>query len=354
MSKQLGGNGAAALGCVCGNFLVRHNDTLIQCTRCNNWFHPECVELDSQPSLLAKVQPTFVCPVCSGSYRKRTRDGSGPPRQQRATPVREVVDTRPKDAAFYETLIIALRDSLAKDGFVEVAFPAEPLTDAVVSDCMAACATSIADHTFSESYPRYCLREQQLAHHKYLQGCAARDVKTKQVVACVLSNGMDPYANLRNALTHMKTTISRGNGKPSRVTDGAASLVSIDDFVHYTLLVTHDKYRGRGLAKRLLLIDMARWAIRGRTRGFLNMALQKTVTGGHVKCSLSEASMGLYQSCGFCELCHRIGDNGELLWTKTEEDLGRVMINLDALATLNAAAGQYRLARRTVRLRSGS
>jgi GNAT superfamily N-acetyltransferase len=321
-----------SLRCVCGDYLVGAHDQLLQCQQCTNWVHAECVGIGLQPSFIAKVRRTFVCPFCLGTFRKRTRNEG-----QQMVKLVEIADVKPANLALFDGAVSQIRKSLMASNFVVVEFPRVALTDAMVDESMDCCKSSIANLTFSESYPRYCLNEQQQNHHAYLQGAAARCVATQKLVSVVLGNGMDPYTNLRGSITHLKALLTRGTVNPTGITSDALQIVAVDDFVHFTLIVTDDGYRGQGLAKRLLLFEMARWCARGRTRAFLNMALEKTVVGDKTKCSVSEAAKKLYSQCGFTELCERTDSDGNEVWTKREEDMGRIMVNLDMPATLKTA-----------------
>ena len=337
-----GGGGGGRIGglrCVCGEFLIGARDQLLQCVQCHNWLHPLCVNIGLQPSLLAAAAPGFVCPFCTGSFKKRQR-----PETQTMVKLVEVPDARPTNAAAFDAAANAVRKSLAASGYTPVEFPHAALTDAAVEEAAQCCRTSIEDLTFSESYPRYCLQEQQMNHHPYLQGSAARtSTDGRRIVSVVLANGMDPYASLRQSLSQLRGGLTKGQMQPTSVTADALQITTIDDFVHFTLIVTDDAHRGRGLAKRLLLLEMARWCARGRTRGFLNMALEKKIVGDRTLCSVAEAPKRLYTQCGFFELCERVDADGREVWSKREEDLGRIMVNLDMPTTvrrLTAALAQ--------------
>ena len=185
------------------------------------------------------------------------------------------------------------------------------LTDDTISECLECCRSAIANATFSESYPDYCLRELQAFPHKYLQGTFARCNQSKKIIAFVITNGMDEYGNLKGSLGQLRQAQSKAlaatngiaissptsptssqHGFPavpsSALVGGAGTTVTntgfteeclkigdISDFVHVTLIATHESHRGKGLGKKLMLADSLRWLLRGRTRAYLNMALER-------------------------------------------------------------------------------
>jgi GNAT superfamily N-acetyltransferase len=326
------GFGDGSLRCVCGDFLIGAHDQLLKCQQCHNWLHADCVGVGSQPTQLARVRRTFVCPFCTGTFRKRGRAEA-----QQMVKLVEVPDARPTNGTAIDRKLLTVRKGLMAEGYAVLEFPAQPLTDDIIEEGMACCRSSIANLTFSESYPRYCMTEQQQNHHAYLQGSALRCPSTKKLVAIVLGNGMDPYTNLRGAIIHAKALLTRSLVQPTSVTESALQVSEVDDFVHFTLIVTSDEYRGRGLAYRLLLYEMAKWCARGRTRGFLNMALEKRIVDDKTLCASPESAKRLYSKCGFVELCERYDTEGREVWTKREEDMGRVMVNLDMPSTVLTA-----------------
>ena len=330
------------LRCVCGDFLIGAHDQLLQCTKCGNWVHPACVGLAAD----AAAKDGFECPFCTGTFKKRVRGEN-----QAAVKLVEIPDDRGPLAHVFDDIAGAVRASLAASQMLATEFPGNEMTPSMVDQAMECCKSSIADLTFSESYPQYCLRELQQEQHHFLQGVIAR--KARRVVSVVLSNGMDPYTNLRASFTHLRAQLSRGKLRRTPVTDEALKVHVFDDFVHFTLIVTHDDCRGQGLAKRLLLLEMARWCARGRTRGFLNMALQKTIVGEKTLCTAAEAPKSLYAQCGFFELCERVDADGRPVWTKREEDVGRTMINLDMPGTVKRLAEQLGTTTATVKTRKG-
>ena len=180
----------------------------------------------------------------------------------------------------------------------------------------------------------------------------------------------------------------------SPTTEGEAS---ISDFVHFSLLSTREEHRGRGLGKLLMCYEMLRWGLRGRSRAFVSMALQKVVVGepllsptpvlqplplhhqpqqqqrshqqqqqkqapkpsstsstavmgggggagvsggggggfGRIRCRIPKPAFGLYTALGFVECWPQYDAAGNLVWNKGEEDDGRLMVNLDFPAAVS-------------------
>lgn len=227
-------------------------------------------------------------------------------------------------------------------------FPEHSLDDGLVDAAMRCCRSSIQDGTFSTSYPLQCLREQQLVHHPYLQGamvvatertcCPASSPSPmsnnnvsgslemeegndrRRVDSFVLSNGMDPYSNLKATIgvlkreasiaSQLSEVVGRNNSTGVAADEEAAAARRIrsvqdqlrevgqtDDFVHIVLLSTAPEARGRQLATLLLLLDLSRWALRGRTRAVVNMALHKAEDGRGV--DVQPASAAVYEKLGF-------------------------------------------------------
>lgn len=263
-------------------------------------------------------------------------------------------------------------------GYDVLDLPAVALTDNEVRGCLDCCAAAVADATFSESYPVYCLREVCHGHHPFVQGTVLRTATRTssssqlaisnnssgavplpphststpgQVAAMVLSNGMDGYGNLRATITQLKIAVGRGfSGAASDASVGADSggssglasptpflrqcvaITDASDFVHVTLSATHATRQRRGLAKLLMAMDLLKWALRGRTRAFLNMAIEKRIVDGGTRVGFasSPASKGLYESFGFSDVFPRYDpETGKERWTAREADMGRVMANLD-------------------------
>ena len=329
------------LRCICDGFLLSPHDQLLECIKCRNWLHALCVGFDTRVTpLTAKVRSAFVCPNCDpdkGS-RKRKRDADlSPSKPQPIQQLREVPDATPSDAAYLDLLISRVEDWAKNKGFTIMTWPSEkPLSDKHIAQCMECCETSIADATFSDSYPRYCFSEMQQEIHKYLQMAAMHHNKSNKIVSTVLSNGMDIYGNIKMTVVGVKSAISRGVLTSDSV--AAKTFVPIkdfSDFVHYTLVVTHDNFRGQSLAKVLMLYETLRWLRRGRTRAFVNMALTKRYEGETIVCSTSPASRALYHHFGFIDVHpkHEQG-TGEVRYTKKEAAMGRLLATTDAQAAI--------------------
>lgn len=94
----------------------------------------------------------------------------------------------------------------------------------------------------------------------------------------ILSNGMDVYGNLKPTITQLKSAINRKSVDPLCLTNtmqACLGIVDVSGFVHITISATHSKHQRRGLAKLLMSMELLKWALRGRTRAFLNMAIEK-------------------------------------------------------------------------------
>lgn len=208
------------------------------------------------------------------------------------------------------------------------------------------------------------------------------------VAAAVTSNGMDPYGNLKATVAQLKHRLSSSSSSsmlsspssnlsspipsgtstptdasvsrrrlstttqvpPSKATaahpvaEHTASASQRDalspferslldtqdfsDFVHIGMIITHPSHRNRRLAKFGMAIDLLRWLLRGRTRFYLNMALQKTVDEetGKVVCDVSLASRKLYDAFGLRDVLPIPADRQ---WTAKEADMGRCLACLD-------------------------
>lgn len=293
------------------------------------------------------------------------------------TPDRPILNQEP-----FQRIIQNATESLEKSGFKLLLFP-DPnqdrkslttmmnMTFAEMEDqIMESSRSSIEDATFSEEYPLYCIRELQSKKHPYLQGAAAWCTQRRKIVAVVMSNGRDPYCDLRTTVSNLKNQVAAGkvkllvtpqeesqyvkefnrnqnsrsdnnnnnntksatkltttlnmsssasNGTPrirqrtsdnqisstpstapipssccitsSSSTSSNSSILmrgsaanfakqclefrDFDSVVHFTYIVTHEDYRGKKLAKTLMWIELARWALRGRSHACVNMALEK-------------------------------------------------------------------------------
>ena len=372
------------LRCRCDRYLLSPQDQLVECIRCFNWCHLLCSGID--PKTLHIVKKSFVCDFCKadevdevvGSKRPRSSvsgsdlpispsaesDGKGrksssvvvkahqPPPRQTAVKLTEIKDSPPSDMLQLASLSVSLRQLAESLGFDLVEFGGgrpTSLTDELIEQCMECCSSSIADATFSDSYPRYCMRELQQQHHHYLQASLIRCKATSRVVSLVFSNGMDPYGNLKSTIAQLKRTLTRASSGATTASETALAelgdfaaqclaISDVSDFVHITLTATHSEFRNRGLAKISMLNELVRWLQRGRNRAFLNMALEKRVvavpstastTTAAVTCAPPLASRNLYTLFGFHDVFPRVvKDTGEFRWTAQEADMGRVMANL--------------------------
>lgn len=290
-----------------------------------------------------RERPVFVCPHCTGDSKKRKRVAPDPSPRALAKLV-EVPDKLPPNTLPWRRHQDALGKLAAAADVEIINLPNKTyFTDAVIEECIDCCSSAIRDATFSESYPRYCLREIANAGHAYLQGSLLRCKKAKRVVALVLSNGMDPYGNIRTTLaTTRKTATAAASGtaeaKREEMLENLRSTPELSDLVHFTLIATHPDFRGHGYAKMLMVNEMLKWVLRGRNRAFLNMALEKHVNDkGKVYCTVNAASQRLYEVFGFMEVAPKYGNDGEFRYTAKEADMGRVMANVDMPSTIDEA-----------------
>lgn len=347
------GSGGGYLRCVCDTCGISPKDNLLQCTKCRNWCHLVCVGLTGDVSYVTRtVGATFVCPFCStkpGTKRKRVPE----PATQQTMRLSEVPDRDPPpaEAALYDRIAAAAVALAGAWGYDLISFPQTEMTDAHITDGMKCCASAIAAATFSQSYPLYCFKEQQQQAHGFVQGAMLRHRATQAVASVVFSNGMDPYGNLKQSLSQLRSAITRhrnanigsGNAAASQLlgfTKQHAELPDVKDcseFVHFTLVATLDEYRGRGLAKLLMCYDTVRWLRRGRTKAYVNMALDKPTKVG-VDCLVPAASSHLYAAFGFFSVFPRAP--GDMRVTPKEADVGRALVNLNvAPAALRVAEG---------------
>lgn len=409
------------INCICGHNFLNSSDSLMFCEKCCFWSHRKCVGIIGKSSMEI-LQMHFVCPFCTGEAFKRKRDGDGNKTVNKIK-LEEVRDKVPQAsiAALIRSTLTVLTEELDKHHIhLEFVPPlvsssmlpdypdmsedattqsstgaskstpanntgaprkrfSELLTDSMIQECLGCCESAIANATFSESYPDYCLRELQTFPQKYLQGTFARCTKTNKIVAFVLSNGMDEYGNLKTTVTQLKQLYGK-SPNPSPFMEECLKITDVNDFVHITLIATHESHRGRGLAKKLMLADSLRWLIRGRTRAYLNMALERLKVPSQkrpavvappsssvgkrrasvikvkeeeaadvskeaesdVICVASEASLRLYTSLGFADVCPSKVDpeTNEIKWTPKEEEGGKVMANLDMKASARAVSRQ--------------
>lgn len=187
----------------------------------------------------------------------------------------------------------------------------------------------------------------------------------------ILSNGMDVYGNLKPTITQLKSAINRKSVDQACLTQAMQAcldIVDVSDFVHVTLSATHIKHQRRGLAKLLMSMELLKWALRGRTRAFLNMAIEKKLVevvqtdnsdntdsvhnniisnisnnkrkgyangknsksgGMKVEYSSPPASRRLYHLFNFEDVYPRYDPLTQSeKWTAKEADMGRVMVNL--------------------------
>ncbi|CAD2219870.1 hypothetical protein ADEAN_000738300 [Angomonas deanei] len=220
------------------------------------------------------------------------------------------------------------------------------LTEALRDGCVQCCAPSIADATLSEQYPSYCLEEVCAGRHPYLQGVLVRpSSSSEEVCAFVVSDGKDIYGNIRQTITQYKAAKTRGVLGPVEDTPAAQrfrqdllSVQDVSDFVHVTLTATHPSYQRRNLAKCLLCLDLSRWALRGRQRSFLNMAIEKRIVYHNnnnedsgsdtpqVVYAPSLASRRLYHYFHYRDVYPKYNpQTREETWSPKEADCGRVM-----------------------------
>lgn len=336
------------LRCVCTAFLVTKQETLLECHRCRNWCHPACVGVDHAELRRHQVEKTYVCPFCTGKQKRGRGELRAPAPRQLPVRLSEVPDRLPFGSVMQLRHLIKITTRAAHDaGFVVVNLPSVPLTEKMESECIQCCEDAIREATFSEQYPSYCLKEVREQVHPYVQGTLLRCLKSGRIVSMVLSNGMDMYGNLRHTITQLKSGINRGLIHRKHQTAFMAActkLTDISDFVHITLSATHRDYQRRGLARILMMLDLLKWALRGRTRAYLNMALEKKIVDGgtRMECVVSSASRRLYESFGFKDVYPRFDrETDEARWTPKEADMGRVMAHLSFLEDVFKMAARY-------------
>lgn len=396
-------NGAAApavqggFRCICRSFILSSSDVMMECAQCRSWSHAACMEVDALRVKTMRQQNSFVCLFCTGEASRRLhRSNDGrivvpPPKHSISMQkLSEVPDTRPANARELEASLRRLVQFASCSCGVDIIFVGAGLqgsgsirtrqlqsspdafTDALVEQSLACCASAIDTATFSESYPSWCLSELRSPPHGFLQGTFMRCLRTNKIVSLVLSNGKDGYGGLRGTISRLRTLL-RSGGDPSpskvggrRVATGAAaaedlspfvaSCLNIRDvspFVHINLIATHPSYRGRGLAKMLIAAELLRWALRGRSQVYLNMALDKQLVDGdsRVVLSISPASKRLYDLFDFQPVLpvgRRVNGGGSANdgasegaasveggeFSAKEKDSGRVLANLHFVPTV--------------------
>lgn len=251
-----------------------------------------------------------------------------------------------------QTSLRGLHQAANEMNYDVIALPNQELSEAEVQQCLDCCADAVRDATFSDSYPVYCLKEVRSNLHPYVQGTLLKCRETKRVVSMVLSNGMDGYGNLRPTITQLKCALNRGRLPAHHVTPFMSQCIAITDiseFVHITISATHPSHQRRGLAQLCMAIDLHRWALRGRTKAFLNMAIEKRLVDGNqrVEYVSSPASRRLYERLGFADVFPRYDpETGKERWTAKEADMGRVMANLSFTEHVLAITDDLRKRRR--------
>ncbi|RNF07590.1 transferase [Trypanosoma rangeli] len=345
---QLDGPVGGVLRCICTAYLVSTQETLLECHRCRNWCHPACVGVDHAELRRYQVENSFVCPFCTGMHKRLRRESQSPAPRQPPLRLREVPDRLPFGSVMQLRHLLRIATRAAHEaGFVVVDLPVMLLTATMEKECLECCEEAIKEATFSDQYPAYCLKEVRERTHPYVQGTLLRCTQTGRVVSMVLSNGMDVYGNLRHTITQLKSGINRGlidRRHQTAFMASCAKLTDISDFVHITLSATHRDYQRRGLARILMVIDLLKWALRGRTRAYLNMALEKRVvdSGTRLECVASPASRRLYESFGFRDVYPRFDrETDEARWTPKEVDMGRVMAHMNFVEDVVQIAMRY-------------
>ncbi|ESL06241.1 hypothetical protein TRSC58_06087 [Trypanosoma rangeli SC58] len=345
---QVDGPVGGVLRCICTAYLVSTQETLLECHRCRNWCHPACVGVDHAELRRYQVENSFVCPFCTGMHKRLRRESQSPAPRQPPLRLREVPDRLPFGSVMQLRHLLRIATRAAHEaGFVVIDLPVMLLTATMEKECLECCEEAIKEATFSDQYPAYCLKEVRERVHPYVQGTLLRCTQTGRVVSMVLSNGMDVYGNLRHTITQLKSGINRGlidRRHQTAFMASCAKLTDISDFVHITLSATHRDYQRRGLARMLMVIDLLKWALRGRTRAYLNMALEKRVvdSGTRLECVASPASRRLYESFGFRDVYPRFDrETDEARWTPKEVDMGRVMAHMNFVEDVVQIAMRY-------------
>lgn len=326
--------------CVCDSYFVSTHEEMLECKRCLNWCHASCMNVEI--AHLRSIRPNFVCGFCTGeAKKKRSRDDDSSTIKAPCVKLTEFADRSPLNAEILKSALTRMHNyAFAKGYEVIYADHEHPgvISDSMVDNALACCASAIHSATFSESYPSYCINELRAPPHKYLQGCFMRCRSTRRIVSLVTSNGMDNYGNLRQTITQIRCHAKRSKVPLSEFSEQCMSINDVSSFVHICLIATHPTFRGRGLAKILIAIELLRWALRGRESVYLNMALDKKVEGNRLVCSVSPASRRLYDVFGFRDVYARKSDaaTGSALdrWTSKEADMGRVLANINFVDTV--------------------
>lgn len=324
---------------------------------------------DSQTTMMttaAAAASPIIAGVTTASSVFPLASRQSPAPRQLPQKLRDVPDVRPPEALAQrlEGLLCALSRTAEELGYRVLHLPAHQLTEAQMAESLACCTEAIREATFSADYPAYCLKEVQQHRHPYVQGTALQSIDSGVVCAFVLSNGRDVYGNMRSTITQMKSALHRGFLYPADVTDFMAhcmTITDVSDMVHITLSATHARYQRKGLARLLMAMELLKWALRGRTRAFLNMAIEKRLVDGGTRIELASpaASRHLYQSFGFVDVFPRYDPvTKKERWTAKEADMGRVMANLrfvdDVQRVAAALPAKYQPPRSTTTNGTGS
>jgi GNAT superfamily N-acetyltransferase len=290
-----------------------------------------CLESSAESPIIAGVA---TASPASSAFPLASRQPPTP--RQLPQKLRDVPDESPPPAlaAHLASLLHTLERTASELGYTTLHLPTYQLTDAQVSESLACCSDAIREATFSPAYPAYCLNEVQQHRHPYVQGTALKSRQDGIICSFVLSNGRDYYGNMRSTITQLKSALHRGFLHPTDVSDFMAHCMTISDvsdFVHITLSATHARYQRKGLARLLMAMELLKWALRGRTRAFLNMAIEKHLVDGGTRIEFASpaASRHLYESFGFADVFPRYDAvTGKERWTAKEADSGRVMANV--------------------------
>lgn len=290
---------------------------------------------------LAPMSPTFS-----------TVPPQSPTPRQLPLKLREVADALPSSPTLTQELhrlLDQLQQTAIAMGYEAVFLPEHHLSNDEVQQCVECCAEAVQDATFSPDYPAYCIKEVRQQLHPYLQGTLLRELdlpghSQRRIASLVLSNGHDVYGNLRPTITQLKSALQRGYLHPRDVTSfmqDCMAITDVSDFIHISLSATHVAHQRRGLAKLLMAMELLRWALRGRSRAFLNMAIEKRLVedGTRVEYGAPAASRRLYKSFGFQDVYPRYDSQTKKeRWTAKEVDMGRVMANLQFVTSVTQIA----------------
>eukprot|EP00759_Apiculatamorpha_spiralis_P012207 PhF_6_TR19260/c0_g1_i1/m.28311 len=299
-------------------------DFKLQCEGCGNWIHNTCASLKDKTNL----PPNFLCRTCvaasAGSIKIRKRHRT----EMESIP--QVI----KECGNNEKYLQLLEEYVSSKLGCEVRSLGPCVSSEDSKQCYEACQEAITNGTFSQEYPRHCLK--QLATNSLTNCTVLVDRSEQRIVAWIFTNARDDISNFKATISALRTLNQRHPEVITSMMEQFLSITNFEEYFHVSILATHSAHRGKGYGKVLLLHAMLFWSLRGITKAFLNMALEKHFDTATERwgCRPSPASHSLYTKFGFTEVYPKYTSTGRFRWTSTEADMGRLMINPNVSETI--------------------